>query len=127
MKILLQNAIISSNAGSAMTDDQLKDAIIKEYQALDNKFHISNEYEKTQVISNIYSYLSNCSHIEEPSGDEELKEDFLATDLKEYLSRAREINLYAKVNSNAEKYAKNFKSHCKYCSSRDVCMPTSRN
>ena len=126
MKILLQNAIISS-AGSAMTDDQLKDAIIKEYQALDNKFHISNEYEKTQVISNIYSYLFSCSHIEESSGNEELKDDFLATDLKEYLSRTHEINLYAKVNSNAEKYAKNFKSHCKYCSSRDVCLPTSRN
>lgn len=57
MRVMLQSAILTNNSGFRLSENELRNIIIKEYQALDDKFKISNEYEKSQIISEIYKYL----------------------------------------------------------------------
>ena len=46
MRVLLQNTILNNNAGRRLNESDLRNIIINEYQNLDDKFKISNEYEK---------------------------------------------------------------------------------
>lgn len=131
MRVMLQNAILTNNAGYRLSENDLRDIILKEYQALDDKFKISNEYEKSQIISELYKYLSGnlkkYGSFTKPSNTDKLKDDFLRIDLEKFLDKASDIDLDAIINNADERFQDNKGAHCKYCSSKDVCLRLAQN
>lgn len=130
MRVMLQSNILANNAGHRLSEDDLKKIIIKEYQILDDKFKISNEYEKAQIISEMYKYLATSlkkyGKFIKPS-DDKLKEDFLIVKLDEFMKKAVGIDLDAVINNDDERYKDNRGTHCKYCASKDVCLRIAQN
>lgn len=128
-RIMLENAIRKKHAGLRIADDDLQGIVDEEYQVIDDKFHISNEYEKTQIISEMYRYLKDIVRKEKklPAVNSKFskrldrKNDFLVNDLKEFESVASEIDLL-KIISEDKKYKENPGNICLYCSSKDVCL-----
>ncbi|WP_019680704.1 hypothetical protein [Ruminococcus flavefaciens] len=129
LRILLKNNIHMKKKGESINEAELKKIISDEYDDLDAKFHISNEYEKTQIISGLYKYLkdelnknSRLSNIN-PSYKKylEYSEDFLMIELKEMLGKISEVNLKQVINE--ERWYNDSRSgNCIYCSSKDVCL-----
>ena len=127
MRVLLQNKIETSYAGKNLNEIELQKIIQAEYRNLDDKFHISNEYEKTQIISSVYAHLSSKGSVSQYRRDKNkqrnrVKEDFLFTDLRDFDS-----NDYLSINLNlivesGKRYPDNPGSACKYCSSKDICL-----
>ena len=119
---MLQTAILSNNAGHRLYESDLKDIILKEYQILDDKFKISNEYEKSQIISELYKYLAGnlkkYGSFTKPLDNDKLKDDFL---------KISDIDLDSIINNSEERYKDNRGAHCKYCSSKDVCLRIAQN
>lgn len=131
MRVMLQSSILTNNAGHRLSENDLRDIILKEYQVLDDKFKISNEYEKSQIISELYKYLSGnlkkYGSFTKPSNTDKLKDDFLIIDLKEFIGKTSEIDLDAIINNADERYKDNRGAHCKYCSSKDICLRIAQN
>ena len=131
MRVMLQNAILTNNAGHRLSENELRNVIIKEYQALDDKFKISNEYEKSQIISEMYKYLAEnlkkYGSFMKPSDNDKLKDDFLIIELDEFMKKAMDIDLDAVINNDDERYKADRGAHCKYCSSKDVCLRIAQN
>ena len=131
MRVILQSAIQINNAGHRISEKELRDIIIKEYQNLDDKFKISNEYEKSQIISELYRYLSK--HLKKygsftnPSDTDKLRDDFLVVKLDEFIKKANGLDLNAVMSNAEERYKDNRGKHCMYCSSRDVCLRIAQN
>lgn len=126
MRVMLQNNILTKCFGRSLNEDILKNIIITEYQALDDKFRISDEYEKSQIISEMYKYLAGnlkkYGKLVKPSDDDKLRDDFLVVKLDEFKQKSYGIDLNAIVNDSNRQYRKNFGFHCKYCSSKDICL-----
>lgn len=131
MRVMLQSAILNNNAGHRLSESDLKNIILKEYEALDDKFKISNEYEKSQIISELFKYLAGnlkkYGSFTRPQNKDKLKDDFLIIDLKEFVGKASAIDLDAIINNSEERYKDNRGAHCKYCSSKDVCLRIAQN
>ena len=131
MRVILQSAIQINNAGHWISEKELRDIIIKEYQNLDDKFKISNEYEKSQIISELYRYLSKYlkkyGSFTNPSDIDKLRDDFLVVKLDEFIKKANGLDLNAVMNNAEERYKDNRGKHCMYCSSRDVCLRIAQN
>lgn len=127
MRVMLESAIRTDNAGRQLSDNELRNIIISEYRALDDKFKISNEYEKSQIISAVYAAYKKdsgkkCS-ITKPSDIDKLKDDFLLTEkLDGFVKEAAGINLDEVINNDGEKYRIKTGTYCTYCSSQDVCL-----
>jgi len=130
MRVMLQSTILANNAGYRLSEKDLRNIIIKEYQVLDDKFKISNEYEKSQIISEMYKYLvtslKKYGKFIKPS-DDKLKDDFLIVNLDEFMKKAVGIDLDAIINNDDERYKDNRNKHCKYCSSKDICLRIAQN
>jgi hypothetical protein len=129
LRIMLKNSIHMKKAGEWINEVELKKLISDEYDDLDDKFHISNEYEKTQIISGLYKYLkdelkknSRLSTINSNYKKYlEYSEDFLMIELKEMLGKVSEVNL-KQVIEEERWYNDNRSGNCMYCSSKDVCL-----
>lgn len=130
LRVMLQSMIINNYAGKRINENELKNIIIKEYQVLDDKFHISNEYEKSQIISQIYKYLAESlrkyGSFAKQSDIDKLRENFLVLKLDEFLNGTSSINLDAIINNENERYKENRGIHCMYCSSKDICLRTAQ-
>ena len=113
----------------------LQSIIIDEYEKLDDKFHISNEYEKTQIISEIYRYLldvlkkNNYYSImkKEEKRMRDLKDDFLVVDLKPLFKDINSIDIEKIVCDENEIFKEKRSSDCMYCSSKDICLRIAQN
>ena len=131
LRVMLQNAILANNVGHRLSEKELKSKIEKEYQDLDDKFKISNEYEKSQIISEVYKHLlkniTKSSYLNKPSDTDILKDDFLVVNLDDFIKCAIGIDLDEIVNNVDERYKENRGGHCKYCSSKDICLRIARN
>lgn len=131
MRVLLQNIILDNNAGHRLNENDLRNIIIKEYQNLDDKFKISNEYEKSQIISEMYRYLADnlekYGRFIKPFSTDMLKEDFLTVKLDDFMKNITSIDLDKVINNDEERYKDNRGKHCKYCSSKDICLRIAQN
>ncbi len=126
LRVMLQNEIIDNNHGRSLNESELREIITKEYQKLDDKFHISNEYEKTQIISEMYKYLEeklrkNGWFYKLPD-KEKLKDDFLVVELGDLIKTSYKIDIDRIINSDDEIYKNNRGGHCRFCSSKDICL-----
>ena len=131
MRVLLQNTILNNNAGRRMNESDLRNIIINEYQNLDDKFKISNEYEKSQIISEMYKYLvgnlKKYGSFIKPCSTDMLQEDFLIVKLNDFMKNITSFDLDKVINNNEERYKDNRGKHCKYCSSKDICLRIAQN
>lgn len=131
MRVLLQNAILTNYVGKRLNEKELKNIIIEEYQILDDKFKISNEYEKSQIISELYKYLVGYlrkhNSFNKPSDIHRFRDDFLVVKLDDFIRNAMGIDLEDIINNNKERYKDNRGVHCKYCSSKDICLRIAQN
>ena len=107
----------------------MKEIITQEYRKIDDRFHISNEYEKTQIISGIYQFIKGKSKKNHrmPTVNPKYralldrKNDFLLADLREYESAVSEVDLN-KIFSDEEYFTHCKTKDCKYCSCKDICL-----
>lgn len=131
MRVLLQNTIFNNNAGRRLNESDLRNIIINEYQNLDDKFKISNEYEKSQIISEMYKYLvgnlKKYGSFIKPCSTDMLQEDFLIVKLNDFMKNITSFDLDKVINNNEERYKDNRGKHCKYCSSKDICLRIAQN
>lgn len=131
MRVLLQNTILNNNAGRRLNESDLRNIIINEYQNLDDKFKISNEYEKSQIISEMYKYLvgnlKKYGSFIKPCSTDMLQEDFLIVKLNDFIKNITSFDLDKVINNNEERYKDNRGKHCKYCSSKDICLRIAQN
>ena len=85
---------------------------------------IANELEKTQVISGVYSNISqkirNPKSVYETPENRMIREEFLAAQTKSYQS-GEPLDLEDVIRKTAH-YFYSFSDGCKYCASKDVCL-----
>lgn len=125
MRILLQSAVAERVQSERIsTVDKLKQVIEEEYSRLDDQVKIANELEKTQVISGVYSNLSqkirNPKSVYETPENRMIREEFLAAQTKSYQS-GEPLDLEEVIRKTAH-YFYSFSDGCKYCASKDVCL-----
>lgn len=133
LRILLKNTIQFSHAGEWMNEEELKRTISDEYGKLDDRFHISNEYEKTQIISGLYKYLNvelkknkRLSAVNDYYKKIcEYAEDFLVIELKDFMKKIGEID-FSQILEEEKYYTENRGFYCMYCSSNDACLKIER-
>lgn len=129
LRILLKNNIQFSHAGEWMNEEELKRTISDEYDKLDDRFHISNEYEKTQIISGLYKYLNvelkknkRLSVVNDYYKKIcEYAEEFLIIELKDFMKKTGEID-FRQILEREKYYPENRGFYCMYCSSKDACL-----
>lgn len=130
MRVLLQNKIEDNYTGKTLSESELQKIIQVEYRNLEDKFHISNEYEKTQIISGVYSYFVGLIkkgaipqyRREQIKNIHRIKEELLFTDTKKIdVADYSSIDLNHIVGSEKQ-YPDRSSSACKYCSCKDVCL-----
>ena len=129
LKVMLQNKIHRDHKGERMSIDTFKRIIMDEYRALDDKFHISNEYEKVQIIADMYKYLAGKIQQANKMPDinqtyrrnMDLKEDFLVMDISKEEKVYESIDL-AKILAEANGFSEHPSDKCMYCSSKDICL-----
>ena len=129
MRVLLENRIKEKYTGQKISDSILKTIIMEEYDNLDDKFHLSNAYEKTQIISGVYRYLKNtigndgrmpCMNFNYRK-IAEYREDFLIIDNQKLKNEGNASNLTTVINMECW-YRTKVSAECMYCASKDVCL-----
>ena len=128
-RVILQNTLQIEHAGESINEEELKEIITQEYRKIDDRFHISNEYEKTQIISGIYQFIKEKSRKNHrlPTVNPKYrafldrKNDFLLADLRNYESAAFDVDLN-KILSDEEYFSHCKSKDCKYCSCKDICL-----
>lgn len=140
LKILISNSVKKKLNGKPYNDDIIKKAIQEEYEVIEVRFRISDELEKTQIISSvykeIYSYISsmkkynrnkNAFPIISSQMDREmhLKRDFLNISIKGLLDIPKDEEVKQAL-IDKKFYCKHGK-HCLYCASKDICLEYGAN
>lgn len=124
MRILLQSAVTARVQAEKPTVEKLKSIVEEEYGHLDDDVKIANELEKTQVISSVYSNISekikNHEPVFETAEVKRIREDFLAAKTKMYQS-GDPIDLDSVIRNTAH-YFMTYNEGCKFCASKDVCL-----
>lgn len=140
LKILIGNSVKKKLNGKPYSDEIIKKSIQEEYDVIEVRFRISDELEKTQLISSvykeIYGYISSMKKYNKNKNmfpivsnqiDREmhLKEHFLNISLKEMLDVPKDEEVkQALIDKNF--YCKHGK-HCLYCASKDICLEYGAN
>ena len=140
LKILIGNSVKKKLNGKPYSDEIIKKTIQEEFEVIEVRFRISDELEKTQIISSvykeIYGYLSsmkkhnknkNTFPIISSQVDREmhLKEHFLNISLKEMLDIPKDEEVKQAL-IDKKFYCKHGK-HCLYCASKDICLEYGAN
>lgn len=140
LKILISNRTKKELNGKSYTDETIKKVIQEQYEIVETRFRISDELEKTQIISSVYKEIyefiaymkkynknKNTFPVISPVMGQELrlKEHFLNTSIKNLREDVTDEEL---KNAIAEKnfYCIHGK-HCMYCASKDVCLEYGAN
>lgn len=129
MRAYLENNIIKKYQGQNLSNMALREAITEEYNNLDDKFRISNEYEKTQIISGVYQYFKKIIKKESrlpritPNIQTEMdyKKDFLTLKSKD-LDNSGDSSELIDMLENDYRYYSKYSHDCMYCASKDVCL-----
>lgn len=136
MRVLLQNKILAEcSSKTYLSEDKLRELVSEKYDELEDGSHISDEYEKAQIISGVYGYLEG---IRRKHGSlmsqsvNKLKEEFLAAMDDEKLAERSEsasgINLTRILNDDKDRRLNKYwicgkkNPNCMYCSCKDVCL-----
>ena len=125
----LENMIKTQYEGKRINYLGLQAIVSEKYDELDDKFHISNEFEKAQIVFGVYKSLR--TDVMENGG----RFPLLTPNQKEYLKLSEDF-LYMTTKGTdtgdmksliefVEKtsfYNKNTEHNCMYCASKDICL-----
>lgn len=135
LKILISNRTKRELNGKPYNDETIRKTIQEQYDVIETRFRISDELEKTQIISAVYkdiygfiNYMKKFNKnknvfpiISSSVGQEmELREIFLNISLKEIKDDPGDEDL-KKVIEEKKFYCIHGK-HCMYCASKDICL-----
>lgn len=135
LKILISNRTKRELNGKLYNDETIRKAIQEQYDVIETRFRISDELEKTQIISAVYkdiygfiNYMKKYNKnknafpvISSSMGQEmRLREYFLNISLKGIMDEPRDDEL-KKVIADKTFYCIHGK-HCMYCASKDICL-----
>lgn len=139
MRLYIVNQVKKKLSGSRYTDDDIIRTISEAFEKLDIKLKISNELEKTQLISSAYKDI--CYYIKNYKKKHRGVTTFPALSFDEEANiRKQAYFLLMKINDEnriikkedvidtikTRKFNHSIGSHCMYCSSKDVCMEFAR-
>lgn len=140
LKILISNKTKKELSGKPYNDNDIKRVIQEQYDIIENRFRISDELEKTQIISSVYKdiysfikymkkYNKNKSTF--PVISHSMEQEM---HLKEYFLNISKEEIVENPNDEEVKKAlidKNFYcrhgEHCMYCASKDICLEYGAN
>ena len=140
LKVLISNRVKKELNAKKYTDEMIKNVIQEQYEVIETRFRISDELEKTQIISAVYKDI--CSFINYMKKYNKNKNAFpVISNEMLYEMRLREhfLNISLKgiteePNENEIKEAIKEKSfycihgkHCMYCASKDICLEYGAN
>lgn len=140
LKILISNRTKKELNGKIYSDEMIKDVIREQYSVIATRFRISDELEKTQIISavykEIYSFIDYMKKYNENKNlfpiisssmgkEMKLREYFLNISLKEIGEEPNDEELKEAITAK-EFYCVHGK-HCMYCASKDICLEYGAN
>lgn len=135
LKMLISNRTKKELNGKTYNDGMIKNVIQEQYDVIENRFRISDELEKTQIISAVYKdiysfidymkkYNKNKNTFPVISGSMEqemrLREYFLNISLKGLADDVSDDELKQAITD--KKFYCIHGKHCMYCASKDICL-----
>lgn len=135
LKILISNRTKKDLNGKPYNDETIRKTIQEEYDVIETRFRISDELEKTQIISAVYKDIYDFINYMKKSNKNKnafpvitsqmmqemrLKEYFLNISLKEIKDEPNDEEL-KEVIAEKKFYCIHGK-HCMYCASKDICL-----
>lgn len=136
LKILIGNRVKKEMSGKPYSDELINQKIKEHYDVIESRFRISDELEKTQLLStiykDIYSYISSMKKYNKNSNmfpivstnmsrQFRLREYFLSISLKE-LEKETVTDEELKEAILNKKFYCVHGNHCMYCASKDICL-----
>jgi hypothetical protein len=140
LKMLIVNRAKKDLSGKVYSDELIKEIIQEQYEVIENRFRISDELEKTQIISavykDIYSFINYMKKYNKNKNafpvitmdlekEMRLREYVLNISLKELTEKVSDEEI-CKILENKSFYCSHGK-HCMYCSSKDICLEHGSN
>lgn len=140
LKVLISNRTKKELNGKPYNDEDIRKVIQEQYEIVDTRFRISDELEKTQIISSVYKDIygfinfmkkSNKNRNTFPSisnalmQNMRLKEYFLNISLKEFMDEPS-VDEIKQTIKDKRFYCIHGK-HCMYCASKDICLEYGAN
>lgn len=135
MRLLISNRVKKKLSGLKYNDSDILNTITEEYDKLDIKLKISNELEKTQLISSAYSdihYLIRKYEkkhrgtttfpilSQKDKADIIRQEYFLLMNFNNENKQLKKEDVIEAIKSRH--FNVNVDGYCRYCASKDVCM-----
>lgn len=135
LKILISNRTKRELNGKTYNDETIRKAIQEQYDVIETRFRISDELEKTQIISAVYkdiygfiNYMKKYNKnknafpvISSSMGQEmRLREYFLNISLKGIMDEPSDEELKKAIED--KKFYCIHGKHCMYCASKDICL-----
>lgn len=127
MRVIIVRNVFKKLSGQPFNDGMVHKEILAEYQAISDKFKLTDELEKAQLVAAVYSDLEkgyvykgrfrNITPI--ISASEELKMDLLLIDPKK-IELLNDEDFKQLVESGVFETKKGM--HCMYCASKDICL-----
>lgn len=140
LKILISNRTKKLLSRKPYSDESIKNTIQEQYEIIENRFRISDELEKTQIISAVYKdiygfinhmkkYNRNKNAFPEVTSDLarelRLREYFLNVSLKGMEEDVSDEELKTAISE--KKFYCIHGKHCMYCASKDICLEHGAN
>lgn len=127
MRVIMTRNVAKKFEGQMFIDSLVHKEILDEYQAISDKFKLTDELEKTQLIAAVYSDIKKSylykgkfkSFSLKNEEYEDLKMDLLLIDLKK-IELLSDDDFKKLVESGVFQTKKG--AHCIYCASKDVCL-----
>ena len=140
LKILISNRVKKELNGKPYNDDLIKRVIQNKYEVIESRFRISDELEKTQIVSSvykeIYDYISSMKKYNKNKNafpiissqmerEMHLKNIFLNISSKDILTLPKDEEV-RQVLIDKRFYCRHGK-YCLYCASKDICLEFGTN
>lgn len=140
LKVLISNRVKKELNAKKYTDEMIKNVIQEQYEVIETRFRISDELEKTQIISavykDIYSFMNYMKKYNKNKNafpvisnemlyEMRLREHFLNISLKGITEEPNENEIKEAIKEKAF-YCIHGK-HCMYCASKDICLEYGAN
>ena len=127
MRVIITRNVVKKLEGQPFNDGLVHKEILSEYQAISDKFKLTDDLEKTQLIAAVYSdlkrgYLTKgrFRHITPTlAATDELKMDLLLVNQKD-IDLLGDDEFEQLVESGVFETKRG--AHCMYCASKDVCL-----
>lgn len=140
LKMLISNRTKKELNGKPYNDETIRNAIQEQYDVIETRFRISDELEKTQIIStvykDVYSFINymkkynknkNAFPVISSSMSKEmrLREYFLNISLKGIMDDPSDDEIKEAIID--KKFYCIHGKHCMYCASKDICLEYGAN